>query len=598
MSTSTRLWLGRALLTVALVSTLGCAAIADRIVTKLASQGFDLEHEQTLIEGDLASFRTCLSARGGTCEGGVATPLPHAQTTTTTATPAQATGSAALATAVAALPEGDPAKHAYNALDHEVTRSAVDLHNVLRGHQVGEGAGVDVSQSGSTKTVHLGFGIRRLISLHRDLQAAIGTDGFTSLQATCNQQLAAAGSGAARAQITQDCRTIAFVKGYVDAYFRNGQFAALSVDTTGLQNEVTTKVGDASTHLQGDVNDAASGATGAIDQAAQRVEQQTGGTTSATDTAQTGATQAATGTASTVAGTVGSAVESAQSAADQAVTNAAGQVTGAIQQAATEVTTKVTGAIASETQAINTKLSNIVKIQQIGFVSRDGTFQARLPAFDVVLDPTASRLITVTDADTGQQVTGSTQLSQLVGANDSVDTSGVGTASDIGADLVRVFLEAIFDAHEGLPAVAPQNGSPATGLGLGSYSLPTFQSPTGHVDATDLTAMTRINNRVATRARTLLSQVVQGVGPFSLDNASIESFLVEVITTSVRKASEKASWCWYACNLDVDLAQAKQQAEAAAKAVVQQETQTVESRVKSFFQHEVEKVKLALKISS
>ena len=170
------------------------------------------------------------------------------------------------------------------------------------------------------------------------------------------------------------------------------------------------------------------------------------------------------------------------------------------------------------------------------------------------------------------------------------DNSGVGTGASIGAEVARVFLEALFDAHEGLPALAPVGQSlMATGLTLGDYSLPLFQSPMGNIDARDLSQMTNFNNNVAASTRIISGRIVSGIGLLSLNNAPLENLLVEIITTSVRKAVEKASWCWYACNLDVDLKALK---DDAGKTVAD-----VETAVANKLQAEAEQIKLRLRLS-
>ncbi len=114
--------------------------------------------------------------------------------------------------------------------------------------------------------------------------------------------------------------------------------------------------------------------------------------------------------------------------------------------------------------------------------------------------------------------------------------------------------EAVFDAHEGLPALAPV-GQPlrATGLTLGDYSLPLFTSPTGNVNAADLSRMTNFNDSTAASTRIITGRIISGIGPLSLNNPPLEDLIAEIITTSVGKAAEEASWCWYACDLDVQL---------------------------------------------
>ena len=224
----------------------------------------------------------------------------------------------------------------------------------------------------------------------------------------------------------------------------------------------------------------------------------------------------------------------------------------------------IEGAVDSATRSANTQLSNVLRISSQGFVSRDTSFQAKVPGFEVSATVGNGRGvgISVRDGDTGAIVDRKTDLANLGVATDH---SGVGTGSAIGAEVVRVFLEAVFDAHEGLPGLAPANVPAATGLSVGVDGLPLFRAPMGHVDAGDLGAMSEFNTRVATRVRAILGRVVAGIGPLSLNNQALEDLIVELVTTSVRKAVEKGSWCWFACNLDQDLDAVREDANAVAK---------------------------------
>jgi len=227
----------------------------------------------------------------------------------------------------------------------------------------------------------------------------------------------------------------------------------------------------------------------------------------------------------------------------------------------------------------------------------------------VTLDSTAAHLVKVIDEDLttqdpeGEELTSGTDFAKLGVAS---DTSGVGVGSSIGAELVRIFLEALFDAEEGLPAIAPAD-SPRlrpTGLDLGSFSLPLFQSPAGHLDVRDLTRATEINDRAATQARVIVGRIISGIGPFNLNNQPLEDLIVEVVATSVRKAAEKATWCWFACNLDVDLTTLETDAKKTAKDTAKATEEKVEAAVKkgdgkakAWADREAERIKLRLKLS-
>ncbi len=467
------------LLAAVVTSTSGCAAIAERVASHLATRDVQaIEHDFTLFEADLALYRHCLKERGGACDGDAATPLAHSTHAggPKPAAPIQPGASATLADSVASLPPGHPARAAHATLSHPLARKSAAVHNHLRGHDDGAVPGVTVHTGegahGPESTVEIEMKLDEAHDFHRHLLSSLGTTAWDALHGHCKTLHPEASD---RHHLEADCRRAAFIRGYLDAYFRHGEL--LKVDLARTRGSV--EAGDGPS-------------------------------------------------------------------ADPAA------------------------------------LSNVVRVSHAGFVSRDTLFHARVPTLEVTLDPAASHLVTFKDLDTQQLLTGGTHLGQLGVAQDK---SGVGTGASIGAELVRIFLEAVFDAHEGLPAVAPANapGLKATGLTLGEHSLPVFTSPMGHVDHHDYMRMARTNHQVATKTRAILSRVIAGIGPFSLNNPALESFLVELVSTSVRKATEKATWCWYACNLDADLARLEADAEIAVRDEVNKE---------------VEHVRLKLKISS
>ena len=147
----------------------------------------------------------------------------------------------------------------------------------------------------------------------------------------------------------------------------------------------------------------------------------------------------------------------------------------------------------------------------------------------------------------------------------SVTTQGAGAAGKIdltaiGTDLARILLEAIFDAHEGLPAV-----DHATGRELGAAGLPLFEPSAASVSTADFNRMSEINQRSVIASGVILNRVIRGLGPFSLNNEPLEELIVTLITTSVKKAMAKATWCWYACHLEEDMEEVKHDLEGRLK---------------------------------
>ena len=402
-----------------------------------------------------------------------------------------------------------------------------------------------------------------------------------------------------------------FIRGYLEAYLRHGEFLQVDVQLAGA----VAAVQQAGTEIQGDlqsleakVSKLEADVTGAETEAVTDINQDATALTDKLDQliskAQSDLTEALgsaiAGELATLAGdvetAVGNLVSQAGSAAAGEIQQLAQEINGLLGQIETklqDLESKVASLdqdlvddINTEVGKANSKLSDVFRVSNVGFVSRDSTFQARLPTLEITLDPTVKQLVTVTDVDTGQVLTKDSDFTNLGVAT---DTSGVGTGSSIGAELVRVFLEAVFDAAEGLPAIAPANQGDVqpTGLTLGDYSLPTFQTSEGNIDSQDLAHIIATNDQVATKTKLLVGRIISGVGPFSLNNEPLEALITEVVTTSVRKAVAKGTWCWYACNLDVDTAKLKGDLSQAAK--------DAEAKLKADF--EAEKAKIEAKLA-
>ena len=90
--------------------------------------------------------------------------------------------------------------------------------------------------------------------------------------------------------------------------------------------------------------------------------------------------------------------------------------------------------------------------------------------------------------------------------------------------------------------------------------------------------------------------MISGLGPFSLNNPPLEDLLTEIITTSVRKATEKATWCWYACNLNEDVEALEKDAETAACDAVKKEAKDAEHKVEDWAHKQAEHAKVRFKV--
>ncbi|MCG8461007.1 MAG: DUF3141 domain-containing protein, partial [Holophagales bacterium] len=232
----------------------------------------------------------------------------------------------------------------------------------------------------------------------------------------------------------------------------------------------------------------------------------------------------------------------------------------------------------SVVEAVDRELSNVVKVSNVGFLSRDGSFRASLPTLEIEIDPTKKPFVSLDPSGLSRAVTPHTP-----GAGGGDGESSVGVGAELGAQIIRVYLEALFDAADGLPAVAAANlgGTSPTGLELGPYSLPLFRSPLGDVDAADLTAMTRFNNAVGFKTQVIVGRIISGLGPLNLDNPPIENAITEIVATTVRKIAEKASWCWYACDLDAATKRLAEDAKHAASDALHTEAKRIESSLGS-----------------
>ncbi|NJL28001.1 MAG: hypothetical protein HC897_08915, partial [Thermoanaerobaculia bacterium] len=189
----------------------------------------------------------------------------------------------------------------------------------------------------------------------------------------------------------------------------------------------------------------------------------------------------------------------------------------------------------------------------VGFVSRNGR-GFRFPGLQITLDPLGRQIVTV-------------------GTATKIDYTTV------GSEVLRVLLAAIFDAHQGLPAVPNATGVDL-GPGLEAENLPVFNPAVGNVDQNDFTAIVNVATRTEALAGTAVDRLIRGIGVFSLNNEALEQLLVTTIAVTAGHAAEKAAWCWYACNLDTDVHTAVKSEEARARQFAERELQEVKVRLR------------------
>lgn len=186
-----------------------------------------------------------------------------------------------------------------------------------------------------------------------------------------------------------------------------------------------------------------------------------------------------------------------------------------------------------------------------GYVSRTGQSFA-FPGLSITLEPAGGQPVSAAKIDLTQ----------------------------VGTELTWVFFQALFDAHEGLPAV-----SSATGVSLGptdqAFDLPVFNPGTGNVDEKDFQDIVTFSNQVGGAVGAAFDKAIRGLGPFSLNNEALEDLLTAIVTVTVNDAAQKAAWCWYSCNLD-------QQIDTAAA--------NEKERIRSDLRRRAKRIKLKLRI--
>ncbi len=614
-------------------STLNISKTVVLLFFTLASGGctllaeLEIEKDMHVFEADLGMFRNCLKNRGGSCQGSDTTALPHSSQhgASGKVVPAHPGSSPELADSVASLPAGHPAKKAHAVLNHSVVKQASALHNHLRGHATGtvEGVSIDKGQGeygGPQSRVNMGMKVNHLEDFHESLSRSTGSTAWEALHNHC-QSLRTRQDLANHEQLEADCRHIAFIRGYLEAYFRDGEFLELNVNLSGVEqplNNAITQLQSLEKQITADeallhtkTDQDGENISIAVQQVVVELDKLLGQLT---------------GEIKRHIGQVGNslvrdiaAFRDNTSAKSSALALAASSnATQDIQSLGSEIskdlahTNKLLVSLQTEISQVEGKLNkifgpgasprNLLKVSNIGYLSRDTTFQARLPTLDVTVEPDTLHYVKLSDVNTGQILTSGSSLNRLgVGS----DHSGVGTGASMGAEVVRIFFEALFDAHEGLPAIASAGTTTkATGLTLGEYSLPQFNSPMGYVDGQDFSHMTTLNTRLAAKVRIITGRVVEGIGPLSLNNPSLENLIVEIITTSVRKATEKASWCWYACNLNVASQTLEKDTQSAvantlseAKNKLQSSANQERGKLRTWGHQEAEHVKLKLHLN-
>ncbi len=132
----------------------------------------------------------------------------------------------------------------------------------------------------------------------------------------------------------------------------------------------------------------------------------------------------------------------------------------------------------------------------------------------------------------------------------SLKLSNKNEVKAIPPDLVRVFIEAVFDSHQRLPAVSDATGTKDYLLS----PLPAFADVEGttgyeHISLEDFKYIANDSAMVESMTSLGTSVVVRGINVFSIDNDVIEAMVETLVSSLIRKTAEKAYWCAYACDI-------------------------------------------------
>lgn len=156
------------------------------------------------------------------------------------------------------------------------------------------------------------------------------------------------------------------------------------------------------------------------------------------------------------------------------------------------------------------------KIASEGFVTRGGQ-DLKMPAVEAELDLASGK----------HRVT-------------KIDTTAV------TADLVRVLLHAIYDAHDRIPGVTN-----ATGYGQGlSQKLGDNRPAATNVDEREFGEIEMRAGKVELVVSSSVGRFVRGLGVVALNNEALATAIETAIGVAARKHVEKVLWCWAACGLN------------------------------------------------
>ena len=182
----------------------------------------------------------------------------------------------------------------------------------------------------------------------------------------------------------------------------------------------------------------------------------------------------------------------------------------------TKLVTQLLGAKADQ----DGKYHLLTKASDGGFVTRGGARYV-FPGLTIGVDPASDSLITISKIDFTQ----------------------------VGADVVRVFLEALGDQLGQLPAAGTSTACQAKNAGrLDGYDkLRCYVEDNETVKATQFSKVNDYASQAESVAATATGQIIRGVSWLSLNNESLAKLIETAVGVIARKATEKVAWCVSAC---------------------------------------------------
>lgn len=111
----------------------------------------------------------------------------------------------------------------------------------------------------------------------------------------------------------------------------------------------------------------------------------------------------------------------------------------------------------------------------------------------------------------------------------------------VGADLVRVALNALFDSNEQVPGV-----SGSTGVEKGLLDDFTNVDP-DLVNADEFAKIEQRSAQVEAATGAGVGKLIRGASFLSLNNEALATFIETALAVTARKQAEKVFWCYYAC---------------------------------------------------